>query len=92
MQNFLSQYGTLIFMIILMVVMYLVLFLPQKKRDKQVKQMRNNLEVGDIVVTESGIVGKIISVKDIDTVTIETGSAKTRLVFKRWAVVSKEQQ
>ncbi len=90
--EFFTQYGSLIFVVILMVVMYLVMFLPQKKREKAVKQMRNNLEVGDIVVTESGIVGKVISTRDMDTVTIETGADKTRLKFKRWAVISKEEQ
>lgn len=89
--EYLSQYGSLIFMIALMVVFYLVMFLPQKKREKAVKQMRNNLEVGDMVVTESGIVGKVVSVKDMDTVTIETGADKTKLKFKRWAIISKEQ-
>jgi preprotein translocase subunit YajC len=81
-----------IIMIVLVVVMYLVMFLPQKKREKAIKQMRNNLEVGDVVVTEAGIVGKVISAKDLDTITIETGSDKTRLKIKRWAVVSKEEQ
>ena len=92
MVEFFTQYGTLLFMIILMVVMYLIMFRPQKKREKEIKQMRNNLEVGDMVVTESGIVGKVISTKDIDTVTIETGADKTKLKFKRWAIISKEQQ
>jgi len=79
-------------MVVLLVVMYAVMILPQKKREKSVKQMRNNLEVGDMVVTESGIVGKVVSTKDIDTVTIETGADKTKLKFKRWAIVSIEQQ
>lgn len=92
MNEFIAQYGTLLFMVVLMVVMYLVMFRPQKKREKAIKQMRNNLEVGDMVVTESGIVGKVISTKDIDTVTIETGADKTKLKFKRWAVISKEEQ
>ena len=76
---------SIIVMIVLVVVMYLVMFLPQKKREKAVKQMR-------IVVTEAGIVGRVISAKDLDTVTIETGSDKTRLKIKRWAVLSKEEQ
>jgi len=54
--------------------------------------MRNNLEVGDIVVTEAGIVGRVISTKDIDTVIIETGSDKTKIKFKRWAIAGKENQ
>ena len=90
MTEFLTNYGSIIFMIALMVIMYVIMFLPQKKREKAIKAMRSNLEVGDMVVTESGIVGKVISVKDIDTVTIETGADKTRLKFKRWAIISKE--
>lgn len=84
--------SSLIIMIVIMVVMYLVMFMPQKKREKAVKQMRNNLEVGDVVVTESGIVGKVVSTKDVDTIVIETGADKTKLRFKRWAVISKEEQ
>lgn len=91
MTEFMSQYGMLIFMIVIMVVMYVVMFLPQKKREKAIKQLRNNLEVGDVVITECGIVGKVISTKNIETITIETGANKTKLEFKRWAVVGKEQ-
>lgn len=90
MTEFLTQYGTVVFMVVLMVVMYVAMIMPQKKREKAIKQLRNNLEVGDIVVTECGIVGKVISTKDIETVTIETGADRTKLKFKRWAVIGKE--
>ena len=83
------QYIVLIAVFALMMVM---MILPQKKREKQMKELRNNLEVGDTVVTECGITGRVISVKDPETVTIETGADKTRLKFKRWAVISKEVQ
>ena len=91
MTEIIQNYGTIIFMVVLMVIMYAVMILPQKKREKAVKQLRNNLEVGDVVVTECGIVGKVISTKDIETVTIETGADRTKLKFKRWAVVAKEE-
>ena len=81
----------LILPLALIVLMFVFMYMPQKKREKAVRQMRNNLEVGDIVVTESGIVGKVISAKDLDYVTIETGSDKTKLKMKRWAVIAKEQ-
>ena len=79
-----------IVMIAVFVLMFVLMIVPQKKRDKQMRELRNNLEVGDTVVTECGITGKVISVKDPETVTIETGADKTRLKFKRWAVISKE--
>jgi len=92
MSQFLTNYGSVIMMVILIGVMYLLVFLPNKKKEKAVNQMRNNLEVGDIVVTEAGIVGRVISTKDIDTVIIETGSDKTKIKFKRWAIAGKENQ
>ena len=39
--------------------MYFLLIRPQKKKEKEVKQMRNALSVGDEVVTIGGICGKI---------------------------------
>ena len=92
MPELLTKFGSPLMMIILIVVMYLVIFLPNKKKEKAVNQMRNNLEVGDIVVTEAGIVGRVISTKDIDNVIIETGSDKTKIKFKRWAIAGKENQ
>lgn len=91
-ENFLTNltsYAPIIMMVVLFAVMYIFMILPQKKRDKEIKQMRSNLEVGDIVVMECGIEGRIVSVKDLETVTIETGADKTKLKFKRWAVASK---
>ncbi len=84
--------GQYIVLIAVFILMLLMMVLPQKKREKQMKELRNNLEIGDIVVTECGITGKVISVKDPETVTVETGSDKTRLKFKRWAVIAKETQ
>ncbi len=80
-----------IVIIVMCVLMYVLMFLPQKKKEKQLKALRNNLEIGDVVIMECGIVGKVISVKDPESVTIETGSDKTRLKFKRWAIAAKEE-
>ena len=84
-----GQYIVLIAVFVLMLIMMIV---PQKKREKQMKELRNNLEIGDTVVTECGITGRVISVKDPETITLETGADKTRLKFKRWAVIAKETQ
>ena len=48
-----------------------------------------SVEIGDDVTTIGGIVGKIIAVREDDeTVVIETGSDKTRIRFKKWAIRS----
>src|SRR5437868_2770657 len=45
-------------------VFYFLLILPQRKRQKQVQEMVSALKTGDRVVTSSGIVGTITSIKD----------------------------
>lgn len=74
--------GYLLFFI---VIMYLLIFLPQKRRDKKTKQMLSELQVGNLVVTIGGLSGKVINLKD-DEVTIETGVEKAKLNFKKWAI------
>ena len=67
------------------VVFYFFMIRPQKKQDKEINDMRNNLEVGDEVTTIGGIVGEIVSIKE-DTVLIETGRDKVRIRFLRSAI------
>lgn len=59
-------------------VFYLLLIKPQKKRAKKEKEMRENLQIADEVVTTGGIIGRVLSIKD-DTVLIETGGDRTRI-------------
>lgn len=52
--------GSLIFMLALMfVIMYFFMIRPQRKRQKEVENFRNNLKVGDKVVTASGVYGNV---------------------------------
>ena len=60
---------------------------PQKKKEAQVKEMRSELKVGDNIITIGGIHGKIVVAKE-DILTIETGTAKTKLDVTRWSVGS----
>ena len=79
-----------ILMTVLMVVafgavMYFFMYRPQKKQEKEVNNMRNNLQVGDEITTIGGIIGKIVSIKD-ETVLIETGHDRTKIRILRTAV------
>lgn len=67
------------------VIMYLLVYLPQKRKDKKAKELMNSLQVGYRVTTHSGIVGRIINIKD-DVLTVESGVERTRLDIKKWAV------
>jgi len=65
--------------------MYFMLYRPQKKQEKAVNEMRNSLKVGDEISTTGGILGKIIQIKD-DFLIIETGNDRTKLKITKWAV------
>ena len=69
--------------------MYFILIRPQRKRDKEMQKMRNNLQVGDEVTTSGGIIGRVVSLRE-DTVVIETGSDRSKIRIKRWAIQSNE--
>ncbi len=60
---------------------------PQKKQEKQVKEMRDSLQVGDEITTIGGIIGKVISIKE-ETVMIESGHDRTKIRILRSAVRS----
>ena len=88
-QNVVEMLVSLLSMILIFVVFYFILIRPQKKREKEAQQMRNNLQVGDEVTTMGGIVGRVVSLRE-DTVVIETGSDRAKIRIKRWAVQSNE--
>lgn len=77
--------GTIIFMVILFAAMYFLMIRPQKKQEREVNNMRNNLQVGDEITTVGGIIGKIVSIKE-ETVMIETGHDRTKIRILRSAV------
>lgn len=66
-------------------IFYFFIIRPQRKRDKDISEMRSKLAVGDNIVTIGGIIGKIIKIKE-DEVTIEVGADKTRFEIKKWAI------
>ena len=70
-------------------VLYLVFFRPQNKKKKKEAEMRKNAQVGDEITTIGGIAGRIVAVKEeTESVIIETGSDKSKLRIKRWAIGS----
>ncbi len=71
--------------ILIFVVFYFFLIRPEKKKNKQINDMRDNLRVGDEIVTIGGIVGKVTNIKD-DQITLETGADRNKIRMLRAAV------
>lgn len=80
-----SGWVTIALMVGVLVIMYFIMIRPQKKQQKQIDDMRNNLQIGDEITTIGGIIGKIVSIKD-ETCIIETGRDGVRMRILRSAV------
>lgn len=80
-----SSTGMIIMMVALFAAMYFFTIRPQKKQQKMEQEIRENTQVGDEVTTIGGICGKVVAIKD-DTITIETGSDRTKIKLKKFAI------
>ena len=79
---------SIIIMVVLLAVMYFMLIRPQNKKDKKDREMRNNLQVGDEIMTVGGIYGKVVRIRE-DRITIASGAEKTKLEITKTAVANK---
>ncbi len=83
-------------LILIIALFYFMIIRPQRKRDKETRQMLDALKVGDKVVTIGGICGKVSKIKDayvfIETGNIGTETEKSVLKMERSAIKSVEQK
>ncbi|GAB3050355.1 preprotein translocase subunit YajC [Virgibacillus ainsalahensis] len=70
--------------ILMFVIFYFLLIRPQQKRQKQVRQMQNELQKGDSVITIGGFHGVIHAI-DEGTIVITAGDG-TKLTYDRSAI------
>ncbi len=84
--------GVQVFILVLFIlIMYFLLIRPQKKKEKEINNMRNSIQVGDEIVTIGGICGKVVKTKE-DTIVIQVGADKVKFEMKRWSVSSVEKK
>ncbi|MBQ2824438.1 MAG: preprotein translocase subunit YajC [Oscillospiraceae bacterium] len=76
----------------MIVVFYFFILRPQKKKDKESKELRDGLQIGDEVTTIGGITGIIVRINRNpensreDTAVIETGGDRSKIRVKLWAI------
>jgi len=81
-----NEIVTLLPLITVFVIFYLILYLPQRRRQKKHRQYVEALKIGDDVITDSGIYGRVVNIKE-ETVTLvikkgEIEILKTKILFK----------
>lgn len=79
--------GVMLPMLLIFGVFYLLLILPQQRRQKKWQQMIHDLKTGDRVTTGGGIRGIIIAVKE-DALHLRVPPDNLRLEVAKSAVVS----
>lgn len=80
-----QQFSGLLIPLGFLAIFYFLIIKPQKSKEKKIKEMRNNLSVGDEIITIGGIYGKVVKIKE-DVLTIEVGADKNKLIITKWAV------
>lgn len=83
--GFMSMLPMLAIYALIFAALYFFMIRPQKKKQKEEKKMRENLQVGDEIVTIGGVYGRVIALKE-DTIVIESQSDHSKLTFARWAL------
>lgn len=73
--------------ILILAVFYFMMIRPQRKREKEIQDMRSRLEVGDEVITSGGIIGLVVSIRE-DSIVLETGNDRSKIRVARWAIQS----
>ena len=82
--------GAIVWMVVLFGIMYFLMLRPQKKEQKRLQAMINDMEVGDSIVTTSGFYGVIIDMTEEDVI-VEFGNNKNcRIPMRKQAIAEVE--
>ena len=71
-------------------IFYFIVFLPNKKRQKAVQDMLNDLKNGDKVITSGGIFGVVAGIKD-DRIQLKVAD-QVKIEISKSAIVSKQSE
>ncbi len=80
-----QQYGFIIMLALMVLVMWLFMWRPEAKRRKQMQAFREGLKKGDKVITAGGIYGTVKEIKET-TLLIEVDSNVTLRIDKNMVV------
>lgn len=76
-----EAFGQLLFPLLIIAIFYLLVFRPQQQKMKAHAKMVEELRRGDQVVTQGGLIGKVVKVKEENEIEVELAEGvKVRVV------------
>ena len=82
--------GAIVWLVVLFGIMYFLMLRPQKKEQKRLQAMLNDMEVGDSIVTTGGFYGVVIDMTEEDVI-VEFGNNKNcRIPMRKQAIAEVE--
>ena len=82
---------TILMLVICFALMYFLTIRQQMKKDEELRQMMEALEVGDSVLTTSGFYGVVVDKVDETTIIVEFGNDKhCRIPMEKSAIQAME--
>jgi preprotein translocase subunit YajC len=81
-----SPVSMLVMMGVIFAIIYFLMIMPQRKKQKETQNMLNNMKKGDKIVTVGGLLGTVGNVKD-STVMVKI-SDNTVVEFRKSAIAS----
>ena len=86
---FSTPMGIIVYIIAIIAIFYFIGIRPQRKREKKLNELQSEIKIGDWVLLDSGIYGKVTDISD-RVFTIEFGTNKGVLIpVLRQRVISK---
>lgn len=82
--------GAIVWMVVLFGIMYFLMLRPQKKEQKRLQAMLNDMEVGDSIVTTGGFYGVVIDMTEEDVIVEFVNNKNCRIPMRKQAIAEVE--
>ncbi|MCG4572075.1 preprotein translocase subunit YajC [Clostridium cochlearium] len=79
--------GAFMPLILMLVLFYIMMYIPEKKRKKKYGDMLSSLSLNDEIITKGGILGKIVNIQDTFII-LETGPNRARIKLDKNGILS----
>ena len=88
MPNSASGWSIILIYVVIIAAFYFIAIRPQRKKEREHRELVNAVSIGDSVLTSSGFYGVVIDIPNDEVVIVEFGSNKNcRIPMQKGAIV-----